>query len=285
MLVGAWALALLPVLGWSFRSGRASDVTVPAVLEIGRATRALHDTLLSHPFVYQPLIFCVGVVLLFSRERGRRRGRLDWTRRWGVVCSYASFALAAAEVLFLGGLVIAGLAAVCLSMPGAYRPGLTRFLVEASAACLLYGPHPGTASAVTLVVFSSLAVLLACAPLFDALRSAGSRKWAAAMLVAPLGLFALIHLGQVGVRYGFGRWGAWGPADADVFRYAVYFSPDLLLAGAEKVWAGVTPEGWEFFALLMEAAKWGVVLAIAVWLGVAQVGAWRSGRVRHRERV
>ena len=182
--------------------GWASSVPVPTVFDFRGTVRTLDETLLCYLGVYQPLIFCIGVVLLFSNERGRRRGRLDWTRRWGVICSYVVLLLSAAQVLFIAALVLAGIAAIFQSMPPKYQPAVTQLFVDVSTFYLRYGPYPKNIAGVVLVAFSSIAILLACIPLFDALRSSGSKR-AAAILLAPLALFSLMHLAQVG-RYCLG---------------------------------------------------------------------------------
>src|SRR5258708_39251522 len=89
--------------------------------------------------VYPLLVFCIGVVLLFSKERGRRGDRLDWTRRWGVLCSYVVLLLSAAQVLFIAALVLAGVTALFLSMPLKYQPPVTPLFVQLSTAYPRYG--------------------------------------------------------------------------------------------------------------------------------------------------
>ena len=199
MLAGVWILVLLPLMDAMEQFGWAARVPVPNPLGFPGTLRTLDETFLANMNVYQALVFCVGVVLLFSKERGRRDGRLDWTRRWGVLCSYVTLLLSAAEIVFISALVTAGIGAVFLSLPLQYQPRVTQLLVNVGAACLRYGAHPKDLAGVVVVAFSSIAILLACVPLFDALRSSGSNR-AAAILLAPLALFALLHLSQV-ARY------------------------------------------------------------------------------------
>ena len=269
MLAGAWMLVLLPLMDALHAFGWASSMPVPNVWGYG-AVRTLDDTFLCDPgghlSVYPPLVFCIGVVLLFSKERGRRRARLDWTRRWGVLCSYVVLLLSAAPVLFLSAYVLVGIAAIFQSMPLKYQPPVTRLFVEVSAGYLRYGPYPKPIVSVVLVAFSSVAILLACIGLFDALRSSGSKR-AAAILLAPLALFSLMHLAQVG-RYCLGFSGA---TSADFFNYEVYFRPQVL-EGMAGVPFMPRASGSEIF---VEAAKWCIVLGIAVWLSIAQLAAWR----------
>lgn len=107
--------------------------------------------------------------------------------------------------------------------------------VDVSTAYLLYGAHPMDLAGVVLVAFSSITVLLACVPLFDALRSSGPKR-AAAILVAPLALFSLLHLAQAG-RYCLGFSNV---TSRDVFPYGVYFAPQLLVSSIADLSAGPT---------------------------------------------
>jgi hypothetical protein len=264
MIAGTWILVLLPLLGVLNAAEWSSSVPVPTVFEYRGTVRTLDDTFLNNNAVYQPLVFCTGVVLLFSRERGRRRARLDWTRRWGVLCSYVVLLLSATQVLFIAALVLAGIAAVFQSMPLKYQPEVTQLFVNVSSSYLLYGAHPMGAAGAVLVAFSSVVILLACVALFDALRSSGPQRLAALLLV-PLGLFSLIHLGHV-ARYCLG----WSDVFLNkVFRYEQYFWPEALAGRNAAMWA----DRGDF---LMEAAKWCIVLMAAVWLTIAQLVAWRE---------
>src|SRR6476620_10726253 len=72
MLAGAWVLVLLPLMDALNAFGWASSVPVPNIFGYG-AVRTLDDTFVCNPVprleVYPPLVFCIGVVLLFSKER------------------------------------------------------------------------------------------------------------------------------------------------------------------------------------------------------------------------
>lgn len=272
MVAGAWVLVLLPVMEVLRTFGWDSRVPVPAVFDFRGTVRTLGDTLLS--YVYEPLVFCVALVLLFSKERGRRGGRLDWTRRWGVLCCYVVLLLSAAQVLFIAALVLVGIAALFQAMALKYQPGVTPLLVKVSTAYLRYGPYPKDVSAIVLVVFSSVAVLLACVPLYDALRSSGSRRVAAA-LVGPLGAFAVVHLAQAGRAFlGFAR-----VISMEGELYPIYFTPGALV-GRVAMTFGFDGSGAAFGVVFVEAVKWCVLVVVAVWLSVAQLGAWVSPR-RH----
>lgn len=272
VVAGAWVLVLLPLIDALKAWGWASSVPVPTVFDTRGMVNTLDDTLLCFPGVYQSLVFCVGVVLLFSKERGRRRGRLDWTRRWGVLCCYVVLLLCAAQVLYIAALASVGIAALFLSMRTQYPPAITQSLADWGAAYIRYGPQPENAASVVLVASSSIAILLACIPLFEALRSSGSKRFAAIVL-APLALFALIYLARAG-RY-FAAFGI--PPNADLLPYGVYFRPELLV-GRPNALSGQPPWESEPGAFVVEAVKWCVIVAITVWLSVAQLAAWRQGR-------
>jgi hypothetical protein len=123
-----------------------------------------------------------------------------------------------------------------------------------------------------LVAFSSIAILLACVALFDALRSSGPKR-PAAILLTPLALFALMYLGQAA-----GYYLSSGMSSPEVIRYGVYFRPELIASGIADLPAGPNVSWPEFTPFLGEVAKWCVVLGIAVWLSVAQVAAWWQRR-------
>jgi hypothetical protein len=277
MLAGVWVLVLLPLMDVLMTFGWASRIPVPTVIDYRGAVRTLDETLISWTGLYKSSVFCIGVVLLFSKERGRRRSALDWTRRWGVICSYVVALLAAASSLVLPALVLAGIAAVFLSMPLKYQPPATQWCVEVSYVCLRYGPYPKNISVAVLAAFSSITILLACVSLLGALRSSGP-KILARILLIPLALFAVMHVGQAG----------WfclrlpGVTETDLHYLGTYFRPDFLV---RYIAASSAPQGvrgiWTMSISVNEFAvevlKWCIVLAIAVWLSIAQIAArWRG---------
>src|SRR5690242_8807397 len=66
VLAGVWMLALLPLVDLLKVTGWAERVTIRSVFNTRGTVNSLDDTLLFDPWVYQPLIFCVGMVLLFA---------------------------------------------------------------------------------------------------------------------------------------------------------------------------------------------------------------------------
>jgi hypothetical protein len=272
MVAGVWILALVPLVDALKALGWASSVPVPNVFGFPGTVRTLDETLLCTMGVYAPVAFCSGVVLLFAKERGRRPGRFDWTRRWGVACSYIALLLSATSVLFLVALVSAGIAQILQGMPPKYQPWATPWFVEISAAYLRYGPQPSDGSEVASVAFSSAAVLLACVPLYDALRSSGP-KHLAAMPLIPLAMFALWYVFQSGTYC----LGFVGVMSSELFRYRIYFWPELLTAALSRgqPMPGLSVSG-AASAFVVEVLKWCIVLAIAVWLTVAQFATWRK---------
>src|SRR6185436_10646254 len=76
----------------------------------------------------------------------------------------------------------------------------------------------------------------------------------------------------------------WTRPSADLFRYAVYFWPDLPLKNFAGLPAGAS--GTVLSAILVESTKWCMVFAIAVWLTVALLAAWwqvRKTRAAQRD--
>jgi hypothetical protein len=265
MLAGIWILVLLPLMDVLQGFNWTASIPVPTILDY-RGALTLNETFLGASQLYQPLVFCIGVVLLFSKERGRRPSSLDWTRRWGIISSYITLLLTAAEMLLTSALVLGGIAALFLDMPPKYQPRVTQLFVDISTNFLRYGPQSSWASGMVHVAFSSIAMLLACVPLFNALRSSGPKRLAA-MLLAPLAAFALMHLGQVGMHFAIP---SVVTAD-DVWRYRTYFAPAILVTGMTQLPTYLN--AWA--SLSAEALKWCLVLTIAIQLTIAQ-------RIAHR---
>jgi hypothetical protein len=257
ILAGAWILVLLPLLDVLRTTGSAPHIPVPTVIGGRDPIRTLDDAFIYWPGTYQPLIFCTGMVLLFSKERGRQRNRrLDWTRRWGVLSSYVVLLLSAAPVLYISALVMVGIAALFQSVPPEYQPPATQWFVDISTTYLRYGPQPKDAATLVLIGFSSVTILLACAPLFDALRSTGLKRLAA-VLLGPLAAFALLNI----LRAAQYAAGSGTMTSADLFEYGVYFRPELALTLFNKsVFGGMTP--FELLAAFVEVAKWWIVLTM-----------------------
>lgn len=272
MLTGVWILVLLPLMDTLYALGWSSRIAVPTFDAFRHTVNSLDETLLQNMGLFPFFAFCTGMALLFSKERGRRRGRLDWTRRWGVICCYIVLLLRGAGVLFIGSLVMVGISALFMSMPLQYQPGVTGLFVRMSTAYLLYGPYPHDYSAAVLVAAASIAILLACAPLYEALRSTGLR-YAAMILPAPLALFALVQLGEAGLYW----LGMLSMPPEGFSLLETYFRPQLLVSHPSGLPAFLSTQAVDLF---VEAVKWGIVLTIAVWLSVAQLGARREGRGR-----
>lgn len=270
ILAGVWILALIPLLDVVQSLGWASSIPVPS--PFGSTVRTLDETLMGELRLDQPLLFCIGVVLLFSKERGRRPERLDWTRRWGVLCSYVALLICSAQVLVLVGLVCVGMAAMFMTIPLQFQPGITPWLAEVSAAYLRHGPSPKPIAGAVLLAFSAAAILLACVPLFDALGTS-SPKRIAAVLVAPLALFALMHLAQAGLLCADPSKLASIPQARNgmYFRpYGMYFRPYVLVSDIAALHARQYLSTSEVFAFMMELAKWCSIFGIAAWLTLAR---------------
>jgi hypothetical protein len=273
MLAGVWILVLLPLMTVLKAFEGTASLRVPNIFGFPGAVR-LDETLACSMSVYESLLFCMGTVLLFSTERGRRRDRLDWTRRWGVICTYIVLLLQAAGVLLLCALVLTGIGAAFQTLPLKYQPRVTPFFVNAGTFYLRYGLYPHDVATVVAVEFSSIVMLLACAPLFNAIRSSGPKQLAA-ILVAPLALFSVMHMAQA-FLYWVGIISTATPTD--IYLLEVYFRPYLLVQSAAGAAAGFVPSGLMLIGCLVETAKWCIILAIAIWLSIAQGSTWRFKR-------
>lgn len=261
VLCGVWILALLPLIEILQSLGWGSCVPVPCVFGYD-AVRTLDETFAADRWVYVPVMFCVAVGLLFTNERSRRASRLDWTRRWGVMSCYVVLLLNAVQVLFITALVAVGIAAIFQSMPPKYQPAVTQRFVNVSTAYLRYGPEPGFATTLVAVGFSSIAMLLSCVPLFDAIRSSGVPRWVTAMMLVPLAFFALMQLARAGQSW------LWNSVPPSVLsRYELYFWPGFLRDVADPFGRSRAPVS----ELLVEGIKWSVVLLIMLWLTSAQL--------------
>lgn len=262
MLAGVWVLVLVPLMEVLNRLGVSERMPMPIFFDVQRG-QTLYETYIRMNYTY--LMFCIGVVLLFSKERNRRPGPLDWSRRWGVITSYGVFVLGIPRFAFTTSLVIIGIAALCLSMPLAYQPAVTPLFVKAGTTYMYYGPHPSRLAQAALAGFSAIVVLLGCVPLFNALRSSGP-KILAAILLAPLALASVVQV-------------------AFAVLYAVQFNPFM------ESWRGARlfyfyPEPLaqvvaDFSGIslgrdvMSEFAKWFACFGIAVWLTIAQIAAMR----------
>jgi hypothetical protein len=255
MLAGAWVLVLVPLMAVLETSKWASSLPVPTPFDF-KGTLMLQDTFAVYTYAY--LTFCIGVVLLFSKERNRQPSRLDWTRRWGVTSSYGVFLLGIVPIAFITALVMIGIGALFMSMPLRYQPAVTGLFIKLGAGYIYHGPHPSRLSAASLPVFSSIVVLLACVPLYNALRSSGP-KVLAALVLATLFIASLVQLTNVG-RYCLGFLSLNTVGDY----YPFYFDANLLVNGFP----------YPSFRFILEVAKWSACLTIAMWLSVAQIMAW-----------
>jgi hypothetical protein len=268
MVAGVWVLVLLPLMNLLQYLDWAARIPVPEIFDYRGSVGTLNRTLLATAGVYEALIFCMGVVLLFSKERKRRLNRLEWTRRWGVLCSYILLLLSFTGILLIGSLVLVGITALFLSMPLQYQPRITSLLLHVSTAYLSYGPYPKDVTAAVQVGFSSVMMLFACVTLFDALRSSAGKAWALA-LVGPLAFFALMNLAVAG-GYCLGIL-----PDDQVLAVELYFNPELLFRSFFGFPSNIFATGTAI-PFFIEVAKWCIVFTIAVWLTVAQVAAWRK---------
>jgi hypothetical protein len=267
ILAGLWVLVLLPLVDLLRTADWPSRVVMPTFRKYGSFT--LDETLLFTWNVYPSIVFCMGVVLLFSKERGRRASRLDWTRRWGILCTYVVALLSTTFMLFVPALVMVGISALFLSMPFKNQPGVTRLFVELSTRYLRYAPYPKTITHCVLVTFSSITILLACVPLWEALCSTGL-KTSARIILAPLAAFSLLNIAQTAsVILGYQP-----PSPRDPFNLlGPYFRPAIFVQYS-----------WTTFEFWGECVKWGLIFALALWLTLAQLAARRKAKPNRNEK-
>jgi hypothetical protein len=271
MLAGVWILTLVPLMSALLTFGWASDIPVPTFFKV-QGSQSLAGSFL--PLSYACFTFCIGIVLLFAKERNRQPHRLDWTRRWGIITSYLVLFLGIPTFAFITALVAIGIAALFLSMRAVDQPPFTGFLTHLGTAFIYYGPNPGPLLYLSLVVFSSAAVLLACVPLYNALRSSGPKELAL-ILLAPLVIGSLVQFAYV-AQYSV------NPASAPTSTLGYfYFAPNVLLSrftyrgGNPFVVGRASATPLEF---IIECTKWFAILAIAIWLTIAQIAAMLGHR-------
>jgi hypothetical protein len=272
MLAGVWVLVLMPALAVLKTVGWTAETPAPTFFAV-QAGQSFEKSFLSYVYVY--LTFCMGVVLLFAKEQHRQHAAFDWTRRWGVISSYGVLVLGFVQIAFIPALVILGIAALLQSLPRSQQPAVTDWFVTLSTRYIWHGPHPSTLSQASLTGFSAIVVLLACVPLFNAMRSSGPRVLALALLV-PLALAAAMQFAYAGVS-------AVAPnaiKETSIYGYSYYLNVAMLGAGFER--ASGLAQGREFIG---EAIKWLALLAIAIWLTIAQIAAFAGrGNVNHATR-
>jgi len=179
------------------------------------------------------------------------------------------FLLNAVSFLFIVALVSTGIAALFQAMPPKYQPPVTPFLAYFSTTYLRHAPRPKNIWVVVTVAFSSIAILLACIPLFNALHSTG-RKRPAAILLGAFVLLSLVHLGQAAYACldlpNLGR--------SEAIHYQFYFAPDLLLDLIDRLTTDRNFSLWTSAPSIIEAGKWSMLLITALLLTTAQWTAW-----------
>jgi hypothetical protein len=270
MLAGVWVLVCLPLLDALNLFGWAGMIPVPRFFEFNSLPNTLDGRLIAFSTYFRAFMFCIGVSLLFAKERGRRRSRLDWTRRWGIFSCYVVLLLFVTQTLDFAAEVLAGVASAFISIALKYQPESTALLIRTTYAYMRYGPAPDYRAFGIQIVAAAIAMLLGCVPLFNAIRSFGSRGFAL-LLLSPLVVFALVQIVQ-GARYSAGTVDFFS---AEPFFCTVYFMPACFLQ------CFADPDLFPFreplfISVIAEAAKWCIVLAIAVWLSIAQIAAWRT---------
>lgn len=271
MIFGLWVLVLIPL---------------PKVLEVTRVGE--HIPLPSSFGQYDPnrnfadnsflwfidpcLTFFIGAVLLFGRERGRRRHRRDWLKRWGIFGTSIVTFVGLGSALVIAALVGCGIAALIHSMPLAQQShGWYGFFSTVSVWYLHYGPYPTDEALLVQICTASAVMILACSPLHDALRARGSNALAW-ILPAPLAVLGFAQIVAV-----IGQ--TIDPIFAPNIRLSPYFLDPSVLNGRTWDFAGQRFRNTSVFDFAQEGIKWLTMLMLATTLSVAQVKAIRGRKI------
>lgn len=281
LLTGVWLLVLLPVVQLMSALKMLAEVPVPSLLPKIVGIHNLGDTLFAEAGIDGSVAFCLGVAFILSKESGRLSRTSDWARRWGVFGCYVVMTLSFLFVLRLASFIAVSSAAMLLSIPPKYQPGITPLFANCSANYMKYGPDPDQSAAEVCTAMSAVLMLLACVALFRALWSCIPRLLAA-ILVTPLVLLSLANVALVLssriAAYFLLDLPKW--MNGDAFARSIYFSPGTLVAAVT---------GRPSFSLLLnsedhrfpvsaEAVKWIVVFGIAIILSAAEFFARRAER-------
>ena len=219
--------------------------------------------------LYPSVTFCVGIALICSRERHRRRRPLDRVRRWGAIGSYVVLACIAASVAGITLLVLAGFDAM-LNLTKEHWFG--RFATTAGNFFTNRSLYAGLLAAVPAVVIAAFV-------LADALRRAGHPKLARLFLLAysavAAGELVLVVSGMSGVSWiDNGFW--FDPFLRPHFLVEIIY----LLRGRAQL-----PAAADWFGCLQlatgapfEFIKWSLLLLAAVPLTAAQIRSWQRPR-------
>lgn len=231
------------------------------------------------PMIWAPVVFCMGMVLIFSRERGTRPRRLDRVRRWGGISAWVLLPVTALAVSGITLLVIAGIRNQ-VGPPG--DPAFAAFARRFSVTWSDWG-------FIAMQFLSAGLVLMMGLVLYDALVRCGSKGLARLMVGVGLPLVAL----QVVFTIFYAAGAAWAE---DIIQWEGFFHPYPLangaiewyyravgLGGGAYIYAGyyaeVTPlpaagdiRGWVYYGLgfPLELIKFLLLLAIAVQLTFAR---------------
>jgi hypothetical protein len=231
------------------------------------------------PMIWAPVVFCMGLVLIFSRERGTRPRRLDRVRRWGRTGSWLLLPVTLLAVSGITLLVISGIRNQINQPLG--DPAFAAFARRFAMTWSEWG-------FIAMQWLSSGLVVLMGLVLRDALIRCGSQGLARLMVAVGLPLVALPAV--VAVFYAAGA--AWAE---DILQWEPFFQPHLLAQGAVDWYyrgfgltdrpsphgyyeqiaslpAAADVRGWVSYALgfPLELIKFLLLLAIAVQLTFAR---------------
>jgi hypothetical protein len=168
------------------------------------------------PMIWAPVVFCVGTVLIFTRERGTRPRRLDRVRRWGRIGAWLLLPITLLAVSGITLLVISGI-----------RNQLNRPLGDPAFAAFArrFADTWSEWGFIAMQLLSAALVVLMGLVLRDCLRRCGSKGLARAMEAVGLPLVAT-HV-MFTVFYAAGA--AWAE---DIIQWEGFFHPYPLANGA-----------------------------------------------------
>ena len=271
MLAGIWVMALLPIFAVLREFGWAAQISMPGWFDGPGGSHTLDRTFLLDWIGIDPWpTFLIGVPLLFAKERFRRRNRLDWTRRWGLLFCCLVLVLGIVFLMPVVSLVMIGIAALFFTLPLTNQPAATEWLAAIGGGYARLGlvDIDVAASSYAVAAAASLSVLVAATRIAEALRATGLRfiSW---LVVAPLIGYAAFNGASVVLM------GIEVSAEDSLPHFPFLFSPVAIAITIARPEGSIEIDGWFDLAISWQSLNWLIVLAIALWLTVAQIRSWR----------
>ena len=270
MVAGAWLLALIPAMDVLEQIGWSERIMLPALFEGG--LRPLSETFFSTFWTLPYLLYCTGFALLLTPESERRRGRFDWTRRWGMIGLSLVVMLGFLELMIVPALVGLGVTALFFTLPLSHQPEMAELLGTVSIELLCLPLQGGTdQSFAALLAISGLVVIFACVRLFDALRSIGP-WWLAAALLSLLVIPMTLQVVAAALFF------VEHPRAEDLPIAPFFVEPwNLVFEIVTLYYDAMSPSAVTLHGMV-EMVKWFGIVTFATCLTVAQIHArWTRG--------